>query len=239
MQMIKKEKISIKNYVFVWLGFLFVTIISPGIIWGIYKILNLNCQINIDTVFSYISSCFTFLGTIAVTLSSIYLTKKMNLEKILNNNKILLIEGENKDISLMADKQNTVTLMFNIHINNFTFPDEVIVRELSIISTENNEEKCVITNNRQEIIAFSYPQVDGETLVSLYMDKKAPTLAYNLINNDKKLSVNVSFDMIKTNVVTSVMYCADIIKKKQPEGIYTHKLMHPTFISIDEPYFCK
>lgn len=30
----KKQKISIKNYVLVWLGFLLVTIISPVIIGG-------------------------------------------------------------------------------------------------------------------------------------------------------------------------------------------------------------
>lgn len=81
---------------------------------GIYKLLNLDYAVNIDTAFSYISSCFTFLGTIAVTLSSAYLTKKMNLEEILNNNKIPLTKGKNKEILLMADKLNTLVLQFNI-----------------------------------------------------------------------------------------------------------------------------
>lgn len=115
MQMIeKRKKISIKNYVLVWLGFLLVTIISPVIILSIYKLLNLNCEINIDTVFSYISGCLTFLGTTAVTLSTIYSNKKMDLMKILNNNRILLTEGKDNEVLLRADKQNTLALMFNI-----------------------------------------------------------------------------------------------------------------------------
>lgn len=235
----KRKKISIKNYVLVWLGFLLVTIISPVIILSIYKLLNLNCEINIDTVFSYISGCLTFLGTTAVTLSTIYSNKKMDLMKNLNNNRILLTEGKDNEVLLRADKQNTLALMFNIYINNFMFPDEVIVKELSIISTENDEEKCVIINNNQEVMIFMYPKFNGQTLISIFMDKKAPPFAYKLINNNVKLSINVSFDMIKTNVVTSVMYCADIIKEKQPEGIYTHTLMHPPYIYTDEPHFYK
>lgn len=83
-------------------------------------------------------------------------------------------------------------------MNNFIFPDEVIIKELSIISAENNEKKCVIKNSKQEVIALAYPQFDGETLISLFMDKKVPPLIYRLINNNEKLSVDVYFDMIKT-----------------------------------------
>lgn len=233
----KREKISIQNYIFVWIGFLLAVIIIPVIIWGIYKLLNLKFEINLDTVFAYIGSCLTFLGPLSLTLSSAYLTKKNHLEQILNTNKILITEGKNKEISLKADEQNTLTLMFNVQMQNFIFPDEVIVKKLSINSAANIEEKCVITNNNQEVIAFSYPRSDGQTLISLYMDKKAPSLAYKLIDDNKKLSIDVTFDMIKTNVVTSVMYCADIIKKKQPNGIYTHQLAHPTLIFINKPYF--
>lgn len=102
----------------------------PIIIWNLYKILNINCIIGIDTSLTYISGSLTFLGTLGVTLSSLYSSKKADLDKILDKNKILITEGRSKRLSLFADEENTLALSFYIY--SLTFPDEIIIKELSI-----------------------------------------------------------------------------------------------------------
>ena len=205
--------------------------------WRLCRTVIFNCIITIDALISYISGCLTFLGTIAVTLSSVYLAKKMNLEKKLNDNKIIITRGKEVGVSLLADKENTLTLLYKIYISNYMFPDSVTVNEVSICSAQNTESKCVITNTQNKIIAFIYPEFDGNSLVSVFIDKTAPPLAYTLVSNENKLSIDVSLEFIKNDVVTSALFCLDIEKVTRPKGIYTHKLIHPPLISIDEPFF--
>lgn len=209
----------------------------PIIIWNLYKILNINCIIGIDTSLTYISGSLTFLGTLGVTLSSLYSSKKADLDKILDKNKILITEGRIKRLSLFADEENTLALSFYIY--SLTFPDEIIIKELSIYNPQKTEKKCVITNDQNNLLAFIYPQFDGHALFSVFLDGTTPPIAHILINNNNELAINISFDMIKNNVITPTLYCADIKKLNYPKGMYTHRLIHPTFISIDEPYFCK
>lgn len=119
----KRATLNVKNYIILWIFFLITIISMPIIIWNLYKILNINCIIGIDTSLTYISGSLTFLGTLGVTLSSLYSSKKADLDKILDKNKILITEGRSKRLSLFAD--------------------EIIIKELSIYNPQKTEKNAL------------------------------------------------------------------------------------------------
>lgn len=152
----KRATLNVKNYIILWIFFLITIISMPIIIWNLYKILNINCIIGIDTSLTYISGSLTFLGTLGVTLSSLYSSKKADLDKILDKNKILITEGRSKRLSLFADEENTLALSFYIY--SLTFPDEIIIKELSIYNPQKTE-KMRYSKRSKQYPSFYIPSI--------------------------------------------------------------------------------